>query len=223
MVVTFVTSSSPKKCARVLDNIRLNKQRVEACQILGDITGETSHRINHPATKMWMGYSEALKVYINACRREWLKRGYTCKLEKFEIDEDNLIWPWWFTCDALHLSHICSLIRKKPDHYNNMFELNDDEKIWLDYGYMWPSDLSKSVIKKLSSNHHELFDPSKICRPIGSGAPAQYRWTLEEVREWRQDKLVNPKTGHAIKSTSKKGIYADITKAYNYYKEQKMI
>ena len=55
------------------------------------------------------------------------------------------------------------------------------------------------------------------------GAPAQYRWTLEEVLEWKNNKTVNPKTGKTINPKSKTGVYSDVKKAYGYYKEQEMI
>jgi len=52
---------------------------------------------------------------------------------------------------------------------------------------------------------------------MGMGNPAQYRWTKEEVKKWKKNPNYNPKTGRAIKSTSKTGIYADLNKARIFY------
>lgn len=51
---TFLPYTDPEKCARVLDNKRLGKQRVEAIQILNVLLGVTQTKgwRNHPAVKM---------------------------------------------------------------------------------------------------------------------------------------------------------------------------
>jgi hypothetical protein len=223
MVNTFVTSGDPR-CVDNLDKKRLNSQRNEAHIILkalvgGDSDDDTSKPkgyANHPATLMWKGHEEALKVYINLCIKYYRRRGGNCMLEKFKVDKTKVVWPWWFTWDELHLSHKCSLLRKDPKYYSKIFELADPEQVWMDYGYIWPSDLSDRRVTRIQEGRH--YKPKDLCRVIGAGAPAQYRWTIKEVKRWKQDKTVNPKTGRKISSTSKTGIYSDITKAYNYYK-----
>jgi len=220
MVVTFVFSSDPAKI-RKLDKKRLNKQRIEANQILDTITGKSKGWQNHPAVKMWIGHENALKVYINNCIRAWRDLGYNCALEEYEIDETDIDWPWWYTWKPLHLSHKCSLLRKNPEHYEKIFKLSKTEKEWLNHGYIWPSKLNKKILKGIDDG--KTFKPIEICDPIGMGAPAQYRWTLEEVLEWKNNKTVNPKTGKTINPKSKTGVYSDVKKAYGYYKEQEMI
>jgi Pyrimidine dimer DNA glycosylase/2-cysteine adaptor domain len=207
MVVTFVTSSHPS-CVAVLDSRRLNKQRVEAQQIL-DVLLSGGKR-NHPAIHMWRGHTDALKVYINYCIREWRARGGACKLDEYEIEEDEVEFPWWFAWRPLYVSHRCSLIRKDPEYYTDKLRLKKSEKVWLDHGYVWPSKLKNIDITR-------KYSPEEVCVPIGSGAPAQYRWSVEEVRKWKKDKLVNPRTGRAIKKDAKTGLYKDIEKAYNHY------
>ena len=228
MVNTFVTSSSPR-CVRHLDDKRLNKQRVEACQILDVLEGRSTSKgwINHPATLMWKGHTEALKIYINCCIYYWKKRGKNCNLNKFEVDEENVEWPWWFKWKDLHLSHKCSLLRKKPDYYEDIFELDEDEMEFMYHGYIWPTDISKStktkIVNGIKNGTLKRFEPNKVCRPIGTGAPPQWRWSLDEVNTWLEDKNVNPKTNRKISSKSKNGIYSDMEKAYNYYVSEGLI
>jgi hypothetical protein len=214
MVNTFVTSSRPSAVA-LLDDRRLNKQRVEACQILDTITGKSSGWKNHPAVRMWKGYSDALRVYINYCIRAWLARGKNCKLEEFDVDEDTVEWPWWFSWKELHLSHKCSLLRKDPNYYSSIFVLTTTQQLWLDYGYIWPHKIS-------SKRQGYALHPSKLCDPIGAGAPPQYRWSIAEVEEWLEDCYINPKTGRKITKT-KTGIYSDVRAAYHYYQDNNLI
>lgn len=213
MVVTFVTSSDPSSVGD-LDNARLNKQCVEANQILDTLLGKSKGWSNHPAVLMWRGHTDALKVYINNCIRQWIRRGKRCDLQEYEIDEDTVQWPWWYTWPLFHLSHKCSLLRKKPEYYASRFTLTPDEKRWMDHGYIWPSKLP--VIDIMLS-----YEPEQVCVPIGAGAPAQYRWTREDTERWNANRLVNPRTGRAIKAGAKTGIYRDIEKAYNYYQANK--
>ena len=64
---TFLPHSNFRKTARYLDYRRLGKQRVEAYQILNVLTGKSKGNgwKNHPAVKMWKGYENALKLYLN--------------------------------------------------------------------------------------------------------------------------------------------------------------
>lgn len=213
MVVTFVASSNPS-CVKYLDDLRLNKQRIEAKQILDILTSNKTK--NHPAVLMWAGHTDALKVYINYCIRAWLKRGKKCELEEYDIDESSVTFPWWFSWTQLHLSHKCSLLRKDPGYYQNKFVLQEHEKPWLDHGYIWPSKVENINIDK-------VYKPEEVCSPIGAGAPAQYRWTVEDAARWNENKLVNPKTGRSIKKSAKAGIYKDLEKAYNYYLKNDML
>jgi hypothetical protein len=72
---------------------------------------------------------------------------------------------------------------------------------------VWTHNLTPHQIEHFSLQY---------CAPIGSGAPATYRWTTEEVVQWRNNPLVNPKTGRLIKP-SKTGVYADLKKAEKLY------
>ena len=216
MVVTFITSSDVALCARVLNNKSLGKQRVEAKQILDVVLGTTTTKgwKSHPAALMWMGYGDALKLYINAMIDEWISRGYKNTMTKYQVN-NPIIWPWWFSWGDLHLSHKCSLLRKNPSHYEKIWQLEEDDLPFLKYGYIWITHLSAEIVEKIQAG--TLFNPEVICDPIGTGAPAQYRWTREEVAKWMASPNVNPKTGKKINPDSKSGIAADLHKAKAYY------
>lgn len=256
MVVTFVVGPIDYTC-RVLDKQRLNKQKVEAKEILDasliDSNIQQNIRrgwINHPAVKMWKGYSNGLRYYFNKITEECINRGMKNNMQLYEFTEnqlnnihqetieeylaqkeyiiterqeqinfDKIILPWWFNWEPLWLSHRASLCRKLPAYYEPIFmenilsdELTTQTQInklinYLDKGYIWP--------EKLASTQILNFQP-EYCDPIGTGAPAIYRWTLEQVLQWIDEPLINPKTGKKIKE-SKKGIYADIKKAAELY------
>ena len=98
---TFLPYPDFSKSARVLDNKRLGKQRVECLQILGALS--VGHRFicpkckqgkdnstcadcqrkckrtpwyNHPAAQMWKGYEYKLTCYGIIICREWINRGF---------------------------------------------------------------------------------------------------------------------------------------------------
>lgn len=150
MVNTFVLSTDKNKLFSHLDKKRLGKQRLEAKQIINlleryDETGELSGGFsNHPATRMWLGYTDALKVYFNLCVDEWINRGgkntmelYDVDVDKYRIvqcsfdfftgkaefqeDFDEFCFPVWFSYPPLILSHLASLIRKDEEFYSQNF------------------------------------------------------------------------------------------------------
>ena len=238
MVVTFVIGSLEYIC-EVLDRKRLNKQKVEANQILKASLGLTKGWINHPAVLMWKGYSNALKYYFNEITNACIRRGFQNNMTFYEFTEeqlnnveyqtiqdyllngipieasiDKIIFPWWFQWKPLIYSHQASLLRKDPKYHNLIFYMFDDYEFnhielqeYALIGYLWPHKLSMEQI--------ENFLPI-YCDEIGTGAPAIYRWTKEEVIDWLSYVHVNPKTGRTIKP-SKTGIYADLKKAAKLY------
>ena len=89
----YLGTLSFKKVAECLDYRRLGKQRVETWQIYRALTGQSTGWVNHPATKMWRGYKQALLYYGICMCREWIKRGYNdTMLPRFE-DEFHRIKP----------------------------------------------------------------------------------------------------------------------------------
>ena len=235
MVVTFVYGSLEYVC-NTMDMQRLNKQKVEANQILKASLGLTKGWVNHPAVLMWKGYPNALKYYFNEIAKACVCRGFKNNMPLYEFTEEQLnnveyqsvqdylqngipvnlnkiIFPWWFQWKPLVYSHQASLLRKFPEYYSFIFDQDDYEydpiemQNYMSTGYLWPH--------KLSAEQIENFSPI-YCDNIGTGAPAIYRWTEEEVSEWINDMYVNPKTGRTIKP-SKSGVYGDLKKAAKLY------
>lgn len=134
---TFLTSPSFMESARVLDNKRLGKQRVEAKQIYLSITVPTYGWKNHPAVKMWKESPGALAIYASFICKEWINRGFKDSLLPYF---ENIIntralgtAPWWLGNKELHASHRSNLLRKAPEWYNK-FGWEESDTL----PYYWP-------------------------------------------------------------------------------------
>lgn len=149
VVQTFLPFEDFEESARVLDQKRLGKQRVETIQVVRALVVPDYGWRHHPAALMWRGSLEALGAYGVAIVQEWLRRGFadTCEatiradLERAgvtvvrtqaELAAEGLV-PHWLGDDAFHLSHRSSLLRKDPEHYAAMFPSTPD-----DLPYVWP-------------------------------------------------------------------------------------
>jgi hypothetical protein len=239
MVNTFVTSTNLKECARNLDNLRLNKQIVEGKQIIKiletvDKTGKIPVGrgfVNHPATKMWMGHTNQLKTYVNHMIREWVTvRGKNHSVQIYPVDESKYnipvckfdgskavyeelhdeehCFPKWFSFPPFIMAHKASLYRKNPMHYS--FLLNEDLKPYIACGYLWPSKFpGHDYLHNWNMNY---------LAEIGTGAPVQYRYSQEEVRQWYATQDINPKTGRKIQSGGT--LHKTLSKAYEFYYEK---
>ena len=132
---TFLPYSSINKSFEVLDWRRLGKQRVEAKQILNVLLGRTKTKgwSNHPITKMWKGYENALKEYFNMCVTEWINQGYNNTME-LEVIEEDIIYPNWLGDDTLHSSHRSNLLRKDTEYYSKYMWVEDPDNpyAWFD-------------------------------------------------------------------------------------------
>jgi len=131
---TFCPSSIFIMSAKILDNKRLGKQRVEAKQILNALQGKSKGWTKHPATLMWKGFEEALKLYHNAMVTEWVNRGFKNTMELLPVDENKLVFPPWLGNSEFHASHRSNLLRKDKKFYSkyNWGECDD-------LTYVWPS------------------------------------------------------------------------------------
>ena len=137
---TFLPYPSFSESAKVLDNKRLGKQRVETYQILRTLMGESTGWHHHPAVKMWQGFEWALWSYGQDMCIEWIRRGFKDtvlgKLEGMEpyrvIDSSRFKKPVWLGSQAFHSSHRSNLLRKDPSHYGQFGwqELNNLPYIW---------------------------------------------------------------------------------------------
>jgi hypothetical protein len=146
---TFLPFADFDRCAAVLDDRRLGKQRVEVLQVMRALTVEAYAWKSHPAVLMWKGYEEALGAYGMAICGEWRRRGSadTCAAKigadartagvksirtQSEMSAAGQLPPW-LGDEPLHRSHRSALVRKDPDHYRDEFPDVPD-----DLPYEWP-------------------------------------------------------------------------------------
>ncbi len=135
---TFVPLDDPECIAFALDNVRLNKQRVEAFQVLRAITDDTYGWQNHPAVNMWRGHVGALASYGLAMCAEWRNRDGADNTDLFgRISEftGDVEWPRWWGDDRVHESHRSNLMRKDSDWYCQFWSCPND------LPYVWPTKL----------------------------------------------------------------------------------
>lgn len=155
---TFLPYANFKKSAKVLDNKRLGKQRVEAWQIYNVLQKKKERQRgyadflvkygklniaweNHPAVKMWENYEMALLDYGIAICLEWKARGFKdTMLERFEKEFDKLrvgkkifFLPEWFGKKSFHDSHKSNLLRKDILYYSK-----NRWKTGINLDYVWP-------------------------------------------------------------------------------------
>lgn len=146
---TFLPYPDFERSARVLDDKRLGKQRVECIQIVRGLTRPGYGWRHHPAVLMWKGYEEALGRYALTCCEVWTQRGFadTCAatiltdLREHGVtrvrSQEELAsvgaLPPWLGNDEFHRSHQSALVRKDPERYRLLFPGVPD-----DLDYAWP-------------------------------------------------------------------------------------
>ncbi|MEU2006392.1 MSMEG_6728 family protein [Rhodococcus sp. NPDC019627] len=140
---TFVPDSGFVRSAKLLDDRRLGKQRVETFQILRALVWPSYGWKNHPATAMWRGFTPALVAYGVAMCGEWAARGHTEALapqlleysggrtDTFAHLRDHGLLPPWLGRADVHASHRRVLAEKAPDAYPPQWRG--------DGGYVWPT------------------------------------------------------------------------------------
>ena len=146
---TFLPHPDFEQSARVLDQKRLGKQRVECLQVLRGLTVEGYGWRHHPAVKMWTGREEALGRYAFTCCEVWVEGGFgdTCAAtigaelarvgistvrSQAALDRAGAL-PSWLGDEDFHRSHRSALVRKDPDFYGALFPDVPD-----DLPYVWP-------------------------------------------------------------------------------------
>lgn len=138
---TFLPFPDYDKSARVLDDRRLGKQRVECLQILKALTIPSYGWQNHPAVKMWRGWEIQLRCYAGCILDEWIiERGCSDTVEEQILDISKnfpaitsfKIYPDWLT-EEFCRAHQSNLVRKDPEFYGPKFP-----DVPLDLPYIWP-------------------------------------------------------------------------------------
>ena len=137
---TFLPYKSFKQSLQSLDYRRLGKQRVEAMQILNVLLERTQTKgwRNHPITRMWAGFENALKQYHNECIDEWVSRGYNNNM-KHEVIDGDIVYPHWLGNDLFHSSHRANLLRKDSEWYGQYGWTENPESpyVWHDKEGLW--------------------------------------------------------------------------------------
>ena len=131
-VQTFLPYADFELTARTLDARRLGKQRVEAYQILRALTIPGYGWQRHPAVLMWRGYEDALRQYMNACIREWVRRGYRNNMALAPVPAE-VMRPPWLGDERLHAGYRSNLLRKDPSYYAQFGWVEPP-----DLPYFWP-------------------------------------------------------------------------------------
>lgn len=141
---TFLPYYDFTESAKVLDRMRLGKQRVETLQIITTLlSNKVGGWVNHPAVKMWRGFEECLSAYGMAICDEWIRRGYkdTCRDKIRNLCLPSMCTkPDWLGLHEFHSSHRSTLLRKNPEHYSR-FDWNDDPSI----PCYWPANQTEKV------------------------------------------------------------------------------
>lgn len=135
---TFMPFGTVTESAAVLDDVRLNKQRIEAKQIYQVLTGETRAWRHHPAVGMWRDRLSALADYGYLMCREWSSRGGRddAGLGAWfdERRDPEVSLPEWTGHPDVQLSHRSNLIRKDPEFYRPRFP-----GVAAGMPYLWPA------------------------------------------------------------------------------------
>jgi hypothetical protein len=121
-VQTFLPFADFAASAKVLDNKRLGKQRVENLQILKALLDPSYGWQHHPAVKMWRGYELPLAQYHKAMVDEWMSRGYVDTtwqkfMDVFGYKARHGYTPSWLGDERVHKTHRSNLLRKDPVYY----------------------------------------------------------------------------------------------------------
>jgi len=172
---TFLPYSDFRKSAKVLDDKRLNKQIVEAWQIMVTLQ-EGSKWENHPAVLMWVNHEYQLNQYLEAMYQEWVMRGHTHSCRPLVMPVKNASLPPWIGHPAFHLSHIARLLEKDYRFYSQHWPDNDDLE---DLPYLWPVHKGNKV-----------YEPG-VFYVLGQGKPDAWRWG--DLAEEYRIKIIVPK------------------------------
>lgn len=127
----FTPYPEPLRTAMCLDGCRLNKQLIEARQILDAIDRKGKGWFNHPVVKMYKPYREWLYQYM-LCLGYYKEfkdnlRAMTAS-ESFSVRADEIRPP--FLTEDFCNQHKRRLFTKNPEHYREFAEYGTSEENW---------------------------------------------------------------------------------------------
>lgn len=156
---------------------------------------------SHTIIKMWIGYEESLKMYINDHLYEFNNNRYTktsrlChhSYPPFTLNQpENIIHPWWLRLtDLVIISHQVNLYRKEiyrqeKEWYIHIFDYQDSyfEEWVKKYGYLWTGSLTEDEIVKIITK--KLIDLSKICASINSDNIIQRSYSYKYLYYYKNE------------------------------------
>ena len=161
---TFLAYDTFRESLLCLDNKRLFKQAVESGQILNILdkertgfTGKIAWQ-NHPATRMWSKWYDALILYYNINVEILLEKKYKLVKTQYRNFSNGYTWqgykfnpfpidmPPFIGYTPFHEIHRANLVRKDADRYGAMWPQTLPQK-----GYMWPVDEQGRVISEITN------------------------------------------------------------------------
>ena len=156
---TFLPFPDYRLSAKVLDQQRQGKQRVEGLQIIHNLLGKKVVPLpsgiggqvveipmqrgwdNHPIVLMWQENAMSLAVYTLIMCEEWTALGFADTVAsklRMLIPGIKSDWkakpPCWLGDPEFHRSHRSNLIRKHPTWYRDKLGWTDPD----DLPYIWP-------------------------------------------------------------------------------------
>jgi hypothetical protein len=161
---TFLSEYTFKASVQALDNDRLNKQLLEARQILKILVIDNPKAgwFNHPAVRQWDGYIPALfrycKVTKDECKRRSIKYdvNWDVILDLYEDwkdsvaqEEHRVVKPYWYRgwqADSVVTTHRARLHVKQPKWYKEYKPFVKPARELVCCGrcnYFWPSHYLK--------------------------------------------------------------------------------
>ena len=152
---TFLPYASYTATGSVLDNLRLNKQIVEAEQMVRALEDPGYGWQRHPAVRMWRGHYAELVRYGVAMYDEWQRRydagdrggkrdhksgeRLVQRLREAVPPGDDYAPPPWLGDERLHASHRACLLAKDPVHYGRFGWCEEPTPRTADgWPYWWP-------------------------------------------------------------------------------------
>jgi len=155
-VQTFLPFADFERSAAVLDGPRLGKQRVETLQVLRALELPDYGWSNHPAVRMWRGFTPALVAYGSAVVGEWTRGGRADTTGPLilefapEVDglgQSEIPMPPWLGDEDLHRSHRSALLRKDPEFYRPRLGSEPD-----DLPYVWPASTTEPAVRSVTGH-----------------------------------------------------------------------
>lgn len=150
---TFLPFPSFIESAQVLDKRRCWKQVIEAAQIISVLEklekqlNITIGWVNHPAVRMWEGYTWLLKEYFNSFLDiAKTKHGINTQYQPFSSmdilgSKGYLDIPFWLGNEDFHRAMRSRLIEKKPEFYGLLWP---EDKGFNGGKYLWPDMKTKT-------------------------------------------------------------------------------